>query len=325
MTSGHLPRLARAVEHVVVRIVSKVSRNRQMMQGAGTGRKRIVQLRASLPSHLLTSRSITSLHDIHPSFWIGDLIPLLVPSDTPILPRLLQAGATQSKSGAPVIRRGSPVDLQTLDDVLPFVAKQMIVPRCGDSIPATSWGSNLHHLLVPDQWEQLRRKTFAESGGHCEICGFWNGLECHELWEYHEPVLGLSEMVCGVQRLVRLMPLCKACHETYHLGFASMQGRIAPAGGRVGAYNRYTLRETKEYCDLNKENWQRRNEHPWALDLSCMASSPLVIRRTWRRNEDGTTVAKTRLGESQTIILGVAWQCGKESYPAVPTDEGYFE
>lgn len=296
-----------------------------MMQGTRTGRRRIVQLRQSLPSHLLSSRSITSLHDIDPSFWIGDLIPLLVPLHTPILPRLLQAGATQSKSGAAVVRRGSSIDLRALDDVLPFVAKQTIVPRCGDSIPATSWGSNLNHLLVPDLWEQLRRTTFAETGGHCEICGFWNGLECHELWEYHEPVPGLPEMICGVQRLVRLMPLCTVCHETYHLGLASMQGRIQPAGDRVGAYNRYTPTETKEYCDLNKETWERRSKHPWALDLSCMAPTPLVIRRTWRRNEDGTIVAKTKTGESQTVILGVAWQCGKESYAAVPADEGYFE
>jgi hypothetical protein len=241
------------------------------MQGAGTERKRIVQLNASLPPHLLTPRSITSLHDIHPSFWIGDLIPLLVPANTPILPILLQAGATQSKSGAPAIRRDSRIDLRALDDLLPFVAKQTIIPRCGDSIPATSWGSNLHHLLVPNQWHELRRKTFAMTGGHCEICGFWNGLECHELWEYHEPIPGLPETVCGVQRLMRLMPLCTICHETHHLGFASMQGRIQSVADRVGAYNRYTPIETKEYCDLNQQIWERRSQHPWALDLSYMA------------------------------------------------------
>jgi hypothetical protein len=280
-----------------------------------------VELSPSLPAHLLTPRKIASLDAVHPSFWVGgDLIPLLVSVETPRLPILLQSGATQSKSGAPVIRRGSRIDFRALDDVLPFVAKETITPRCGDSIPSTSWGSNLHHLLVPNQWQDFRRQTFARTAGHCEICGFWNGLECHELWEYHEPIPGLPDTICGVQRLVRLMPLCTICHETYHLGFAGMNGRMQAAGDRVMAYNRFTPTETKEYCDLNKRNWQRRSQYPWALDLSCVSPGPLAIRKTWRRNDDGSISAKTQTGPSVTIILGVAWQCGKEAYSAVPAE-----
>lgn len=198
--------------------------DRKKLQKPGTGRRRVVQLNASLPPHLLTPRSITSLQEIHSSFWIGDMIPLLVSVDAPILPMLLQAGAAQTQIGAPVIRRGSQINFRAPDSVLPFVAKGTVVPSCGDSIPATSWGSNLRNLLIPDQWEKLRRSTFARTGGHCEICGFWKGLECHELWEYHEPAPGLPETVCGVQRLGSPHP--------------SLHGVSRNMSSRVGRYPR---------------------------------------------------------------------------------------
>ncbi len=254
------------------------------------------------------------------------MLPLLVPLNTSMLATLLRTGASQSGSEALVIhRKSTEVDLDALDNVLPFVGKRTIIPRCGDAIPSTSWGSNLHHLLIPAAWESFRQETFAKTGNHCEICGWWNGLDCHELWEYHEPIEGIPSDVCGVQRLVRLMPLCSRCHETYHLGLASMQRRIQQAGDRLGSYNRYTPRETEEYCYLNKENWQRRSRRPWALDLSCMAPGPLIIKRAWHKNEDGTFVGKTQTGQSVTIILGVALQCGKENYPARPPEDGYCE
>ena len=295
------------------------------LQSTASARKRIVRLNASLAPHLVTPRSIRSLNEIHPSFWVGDLIPLLVPADTPMLSRLLQSGASQSPSGAPVIRKGSQIDFQVLDSVLPFAVRQTITPRCGDAIPASSCGSNLCHLLIPSYWETLRQQTLAKTGDHCEICGWWNGLDCHELWEYHEPIAGLPESVCGVQRLLRLLPLCSRCHETYHLGFANVKGRQEKACARLEAYNRYTPYETREYLHLNEEAWKRRSQNHWALDLSCVAPGPLVIQNKCRRGDDNVITIKTRTGESHTILLGVAWQCGKESYPAIPIEAGYFE
>ncbi len=285
----------------------------------------MVCLGTTLPPHLLTPRNIGSSDEIHPTFWFGNFLPLFVSSNTPLLATLLRAGACQSKSGALAIRKGSPIDFQVLDSVLPFVARQSVTPRCGDSIPASSWGSNLHHLLAPACWETLRQQTFARTGNHCEICGFWDGLECHELWEYHELLPDTPKDVCGVQRLVRLMPLCTRCHQTYHLGLAGVRGRQEIACSRLGAYNRYTPEETREYLHFIIEAWKRRNNNHWALDLSCLAPGPLIIQEKWQRGDQGEITIKTKTGESHTILLGVAWRHGRESYPEIPPESGYDE
>lgn len=287
------------------------------------GGKRIVRLDPTLPENLLTKRSIQSTAETNPRFWVEGRLPLLVP-DGSVVPKLVAAGAETSQ-GAVFIRYGAAIDFAALHDFLPFVAQNAIVPRMGDLIPRTSWGSNLNNLLTRSCWNQFRKRTFSLTAYRCEICGSPEKLECHEVWEYHDPLPDAQPDTCGVQRLVRLMALCDLCHETYHLGLANVKRRLHIAGERVRAYNRWKPSEIGEYMNLIMFRWQQRNQCSWVLDLSCVNGLPLIVEGKWGLQDDGFLRGRTRMGQSQTLILGAAWEHAGVSHPALPPDVGYCE
>ena len=218
------------------------------------------------------------------------------------------------------------IHFNVLDDFLPLVGRQVITPLLGDLIPPTSWGSSLFNLLTPGCWELLRAQTFAKTGGHCEICGSTGQLECHESWEYHEPIPDhLEKGGVGVQRLVRLMALCSECHDTQHLGLANVKRIFPKVIDRVQSYNRWTASEGRRYWDFLEARSRRRSRCLWALDLSRMAETPLMVKGNWRMGSDGWLSAKTKTGESTTLIFGAGWRRGDVSYPAMSTDAGYYQ
>lgn len=89
-----------------------------------------------------------------------------------------------------------------------------------DLVPRSQWGANLAQALKGARWDTLRKETYRRAGGRCEVCGGVGSrhpLEAHEVWEYDEE--------SGIQRLVRLIALCPACHEVQHIGRAGTIGR----------------------------------------------------------------------------------------------------
>jgi hypothetical protein len=279
--------------------------------------KFILWLDRKLPPNLFSPRRIASTAEIDRRFFPNGRIPLLLPAAARLPSLLISAGAERDERGA-FVRQGADVNLAVLDPLLPFAARQIITPVLADLIPATSWGSNLHNLLSTRSWDELRHRTFRKTGFRCETCGTDRNLECHELWEYHEPLPKyLEQKACGVQRLVRLMALCADCHETHHLGLANLRGRGDIASDRIRAYNRWTSAEISQYRALLDDRYIRRCECAWLLDLSCVASAQLIVRRKWELDKDGFLCANTGTGPSQTVILGARWFREGVCYPAV--------
>jgi hypothetical protein len=278
--------------------------------------KSIVTLDRHLPAALFGPRRITNTAEVHSGFFPGGRIPLLIsPTTTLSATRLRWAGA--ERDGRHVfVRQGAPIDFEVLDKLLPFAARRTITPILGDLIPGSSWGSNLHNLLTRRTWDELRRRTFLKTGFRCETCGTDRNLECHELWEYHEPLPEyMARHACGVQRLIRLMALCDDCHETHHLGLAEQRGRGPIAFGRIGAYNRWTAAHLDQYRDFLITRYERRCQCFWAIDISCAASIPLIVSKKWRLEDDGFLSATTKTGPSQTLILGSGWWREGVFYP----------
>lgn len=280
--------------------------------------KFILTIDRNLPTNLFTPRQITTTAEIDCRFYPDGRIPLLLPQ-MPTLPRRLRlSGAERDEGGSVFVRYGATIDFSTLDKVLPFAARQIIVPVLGDLIPATSWGSSLANLLTVHSWDALRQRTFVKTGFRCETCGTDQDLECHELWEYHEPLPEyLAQESCGVQQLIRLMALCSDCHETHHLGLANSRGRGKIVTDRIRAYNRWNAAELEKYCGFLDDRYIRRCECAWLLDVSCVAPAPLVVREKWQIQDDGFLHANTKTGESITLILGSAWSQDGVNYPAV--------
>ncbi|WP_143016723.1 hypothetical protein [Paraburkholderia phenazinium] len=205
----------------------------------------------------------------------------------------------------------SGADLPPIEDFLPYAAKRSVRPFLADSIPETSWGSSLSNLLTWPCWNRLRQSAFVATGHRCLLCGAGEKLDCHEIWKYYEP----SEhgqlhrgALCGVQRLVKLIPVCPDCHETFHLGLARIRGRLDITLERIAALYRLSDDERDAYLAMVKEDWYRRNEFSWALDVSAVGASLLEIKPEWKLHPDGSLSAKQKYGTSHTFVLGAPWR-----------------
>jgi hypothetical protein len=85
-------------------------------------------------------------------------------------------------------------------------------------VPKTSWYSNLRNKVSKQNWNEVRKETYAAFDYKCGICGSSEGqLECHEIWEYDD--------TRHVQTLKGFIALCKMCHHVKHIGLAGIKAK----------------------------------------------------------------------------------------------------
>ncbi len=132
-------------------------------------------------------------------------------------------------------------------------------------VPKTSWYRNVRANVSPAEWEKLKRITFDRAGHVCEICGGrgrkWP-VECHEVFAYDDER--------HIQKLVRLIALCPACHEVKHMGLAGVRGKKKAAAAHLSRVNGWSAADADLYIEACFEVWYRRSNHPWRLDLSYL-------------------------------------------------------
>ncbi len=133
-----------------------------------------------------------------------------------------------------------------------------------EMIPKTSFFTNVRSVF-PERWDEIRRECYKKAGYVCEICGGkgdkWP-VECHEVWDYGEDT--------GLQKLIRLIALCPACHEVKHLGLATMKGRLEFVKAHLCKVNGISERRAQEMIDAAWILWRRRSQFRWQLDLSVL-------------------------------------------------------
>lgn len=241
----------------------------------------------------------------------------------PVAPREIEAvtslGAVVGPKGGVFVPTG--VDLEPLEEWLPFYARRVIEPLNVDLIPASNWGGSLANLLLNSCWENIRQGVVCQTGDKCIICGLdsrGKSVDCHEIWEYYRPVSG----DIGVQRLVDIIPVCRQCHEMFHLGLANQNGRLEDAFRRLAWANRWSFEDVLKYWDYTGEKWLRRNNFAWVLDLSLLSSETLILKGGQtgvQIDEDGDLHYRSRLGEGSTRFVGVSFgHARQEPYPPRP-------
>lgn len=139
-------------------------------------------------------------------------------------------------------------------------------------IPSSSWGTNVRELLGQSKWDRVRRQVYERAGNRCELCGACHvtltgtrtsyPVECHEVWEYDDER--------HVQRLVRMIALCPACHSVKHYGRTSKMGYARVAEAHLARVNGWTDREVTEHITEAKTQYEQRRAFPWELDLSTL-------------------------------------------------------
>lgn len=132
-------------------------------------------------------------------------------------------------------------------------------------VPQTSWYKNVRSNVSKEEWEKLKKITFSRAGYKCEICGGrgvrWP-VECHEIFTYDDEN--------HIQKLVRLMALCPACHEVKHIGLAGLRGVGDLAKAHLAKVNNWSIEDAELYIEGCFELWHRRSCHQWKLDLSLL-------------------------------------------------------
>jgi hypothetical protein len=142
-------------------------------------------------------------------------------------------------------------------------------------VPKTCWFSNVRDRVSRENWDRMRSQVYEHAGRRCEVCGGRGSkhpVECHEVWEYDERT--------AVQRLVRMIALCPACHEVKHMGLAGIKGRGEIAAAHLAEVNGWTPQVTARYINQAFAVWEGRSARTWSLDVSALAAygiDPAII------------------------------------------------
>lgn len=132
-------------------------------------------------------------------------------------------------------------------------------------VPRTAWYKNVRANVPKAVWEKLKQVIFERAQQRCEICGGrgrrWP-VECHEIFAYDDER--------HIQKLVRLIALCPACHEVKHIGLAGIRGKAAAARAHLVKVNNWSSEDAELYIEACFEIWHQRSCHQWSLDLSYL-------------------------------------------------------
>jgi hypothetical protein len=139
-------------------------------------------------------------------------------------------------------------------------------------VPSTSWYNNVRSAVPRSTWNKLRKKTYADYGCKCGVCGAEGRLNCHEIWEYDDERY--------VQRLSGFIALCDMCHHVKHLGRAGILAaegkldyeKVVEHYMRVNGCDRQAFEEHRATAF---RQWRERSRVEWAVDLSLLQRLPV--------------------------------------------------
>jgi hypothetical protein len=138
-----------------------------------------------------------------------------------------------------------------------------------DLIPSTCWFTNVRYCVHPSEWDRLRRHVYERAGDRCESCKLRRKLEAHERWSYNDET--------KVQKLERLVALCRKCHGATHMGFSKMKGKGDEAREHLKKCRKFTDSELDQHIQEASQLWRLRNKTNWELDLTLMTNNGIRL------------------------------------------------
>ena len=123
-------------------------------------------------------------------------------------------------------------------------------------VPEELWRVNLRTLLLPEDWDTVRRDAYKRAGYKCRICGASGRMGAHEKWSYDDKL--------ALQKLEDVLALCHNCHLVKHISRAQLVGEewtVMEHFMKVNDcaqmdYHAALGSATREYRDRNKiEGW----------------------------------------------------------------------
>lgn len=131
-------------------------------------------------------------------------------------------------------------------------------------VPQSLWGHNLRALLAKEDWDRIRKETYARAGSRCRVCGGrgpkWP-VEADEGWDYDD--------TRRIQTLKGVIALCPDCHAVRHWGKTLTEGRSEQALDWMVEINGWTRAQAGQCADDAMALWHRRSEHTdWQCDIA---------------------------------------------------------
>ena len=237
-------------------------------------------------------------------------------------------------------KRGSkvwvPVDeAEKFEAVLPLAFRSEPVHFSYPPIRHGAVGQNLGKVFDRESWSRIRNDAYDRAGHRCQICGKQHGtmwsritpgedrktsgpVDCHEVWEWTPA--GNNR---GIQKLKRLLVLCKDCHLSFHEGFAMHRARESGMETEVRTHlekirmltNHMSIDEVRAGMLADKREWEsNRDVSTWILDLSHIAAQGIMQDHTLVLDPDN------KAGMTPDMIGGTEFLSGGLLFEATPAE-----
>jgi hypothetical protein len=149
-------------------------------------------------------------------------------------------------------------------------------------VPTSLHGKSPRETMGRAWWDTNRRKAYAAASHRCEICGGTGSrhpVEAHEVYEYDESLRP------PVQRIIRLIALCPACHAVKHLyrthHVAVQRGDMSiyeNALAHLATVNGWNAEQVKAHLAKTRSTFERREKlGPWTQDFSRLGPGSEAI------------------------------------------------
>lgn len=123
--------------------------------------------------------------------------------------------------------------------------------------------------MSPAEWQAVRLAVFKKHGKSCAFCKKTpKSLDCHEIWSYSIE----DGSSIGKQRLIKILPLCKACHMVCHIGFWSLQGKYEQALQHMARTRRISKAAASAEIAEAFQVFEHLSRFEWELEVGAVSS-----------------------------------------------------
>jgi 5-methylcytosine-specific restriction endonuclease McrA len=131
-------------------------------------------------------------------------------------------------------------------------------------IPKTAWGKNVRSNVKKSEWDKIRKTVYEKENMICRICGDKDTtLHAHEVWDFDEET--------HIQKLIDIVGICAACHNTIHYGRAQKMGTAKEAKEHFMKVNDADdLDWTLEIQEVQINHLRKSKIREWKLDISLI-------------------------------------------------------
>lgn len=138
-------------------------------------------------------------------------------------------------------------------------------------VPKTCFYTNVRSAVSEENWDYLRKDAYRRYNWKCSVCGTKGRMEAHEIWHYDDGT--------HIQKLHDIVSVCNDCHMLYHLGFASIKGKLNDCKKRLCKLNNWDMATTNEFVDIVFEIHAQRSRFQWDIDLTWLDKYPLTYKK----------------------------------------------